>query len=81
MREAHLLLYTLGALDKEGAITEVGRKMNAFPVEVKLAKVCWMDGAGQGRATSRLVLLRAVCPLVCLVCVLRLLVCWLVCLS
>jgi hypothetical protein len=47
MREAHLLLYTLGALDKDGAITEVGRKMNAFPVEVKLAKV-WMDGAGQG---------------------------------
>lgn len=39
LREAHLLLYTLGSLDKDGDITALGRKMSSFPIEPKLAKV------------------------------------------
>lgn len=39
-------LYNLGALDEEGLLTRLGRKMAEFPLEPPMSKVCVWGGAG-----------------------------------
>lgn len=46
---AHQLLRSLGALNEEGAISEVGRKLLAFPVHPRLGRVI-LEGQARGVA-------------------------------
>ena len=39
LRDALLQLHTLGALDAQGEVTEIGKKMSAFSVEPSLGRM------------------------------------------
>ena len=39
-------LYALSALDDEGMLSRLGRKMAEFPLEPPLSKVCWEKVVG-----------------------------------